>query len=101
MSVSQSNSAGRFSRKAAIASGGARAEGRHDLLAVLVLDRRLLGGDLERRPHALLGELHSPRRERGDLLGRLERALGERVLRDDVGDEADAQRLLGVERAGP
>ena len=54
---------------------------RHDLLAVLVLDRRLLGRDLERRPHALLGQADAPRRPGGDLLGRLERALEQRVVR--------------------
>ena len=51
--------------------GDALAERRHDLLAVLVLDRGLLGGDLEGAPHAALGQAHAPRRERGDLLGGL------------------------------
>src|SRR5271165_5314655 len=36
-------------------------EGGHDLLSVLVLDRRLLGGDLQGAPHSLLGQPHAPR----------------------------------------
>ena len=56
---------------------------RHDLLAVLVLDRRLLGGHLERRPHALLRQPDAPGRPGGDLLGRLERALEQPLVVDD------------------
>ena len=50
------------------------------------------------RPHAALGQAHAPWRERGDLLGGLERAPGSPAV-DDVGDEADPQRLLGVDPA--
>src|SRR5579871_4737725 len=65
------------------------AERGHDLLAVLVLDGGLLGGNLERRPGALLGQPHAPGRERGDLLGGCERTPGQRVVLDDVGEEPD------------
>ena len=69
------NSAGRFSRNADDRLGDRRRVDRHDLLAVLVLDRGALGRKLERRPHPLLGQAHAPRRQRGDLLGGLERAV--------------------------
>ena len=72
----------------------------HDLLAVLVLDRGPLGGQLERRPHPLLRQADAPRRELGDLLGRPQRALEQPSSADDVGHEPDALRLLAVDAAG-
>ena len=70
---------------------------RQDLLAVLVFDGRLLRGDLERRPHALLGEPRAPRCPGGHLLGSLERPLQQPVVVDHVRDQADARRLVSVE----
>src|SRR5437763_10268861 len=61
-----------------------RAERRHDLLAVLVLDGGLLGGDLARGPHAPLREPHPPRCERGDLPRRPACPLAQRPAVDDV-----------------
>src|SRR5271165_6752028 len=72
--------------------GHRAAEGRHDLLAVLVLDRRLLRGDLERAPHPPLGEPHAPGGQRGDLRGRLQRVLDQAAVAHHVGHEADPQR---------
>src|SRR3954470_22174067 len=72
---------------------------RHDLLAVLVLDRRPFGGQLERGPHALLGQPHAPRRQGGDLLGGLKRPVEQRVVIDHGRDEPDALGLLDVHAA--
>src|SRR5207253_10102923 len=79
--------------------GNGLAERRHDLLAILVLDGGLLGGDLERAPHAALGEAHSPRRERGDLRGALQGAFEQARVLDDLRDEPDRERLLRADAA--
>src|SRR4051812_6288999 len=72
---------------------------RHDLLAVLVLDRRPFGRQLERGPHALLGQPHAPRRQGGDLLGGLKRPVEQRIVIDHGRDEPDALGLLDVDAA--
>src|SRR5947207_7295850 len=64
--------------------GGCDARSRHDLLAVLVLDRRLLTRDLERGPHSLLGEADAPGGPGGDLLRGLERAGHDLTVLDHV-----------------
>ena len=56
-------------------------------------------GDLERGPHDLLRHLHAEGRVPGDLCGLGVRDPGEGVGGDDVDDEADAVRLLGVDDA--
>src|SRR6201994_2188382 len=76
--------------------GHAVAERLHDLLAVLVFDGRELGGHLQRRPHPALRQAHAERRERGDLRRGFDGALGQDGLSDDVGDEPDPQRPLGI-----
>src|SRR5436190_3422041 len=72
---------------------------RHDLLAVLVLDRRSLGRQLERRPHALLGQPHAPWRQGGDLLGGLQRPIAQPVVVDHRRNEPDPLGLVGVDAA--
>src|SRR5437868_13149242 len=47
-------------QKGADRLGHGTAEGAHDLLTVLVFDRRPLCGDLQRAPHPALGQPHSP-----------------------------------------
>src|SRR5205823_9305910 len=67
---------------------------RHDLLPILVLDRGLLGGNLERRPHALLGQPDAPGRPGRDLLGCLQRPLHEAIVLQDLRHESDPLGLV-------
>ena len=76
------------------------AERGHDLLAVLVLDRRAQRRDLERRPHALLGQADAPGRPGRDLLGRLDRVTEQRVAGVDRRDQPDPLGLLGGHAPG-
>ena len=54
-------------------------------------------GDLQRRPHALLGEGHAERRVEHDLVGLGVGRVEQRVVGHDLGDEPDAAGLVGVE----
>ena len=90
-------SAGRFSRYAPIASPGAvpcsaRICWRSSYSTAVCCD-----GNLERRPHALLGEPDAPWRPGSDLLGSLHRSLQQPFVIYDVRDQPDARGFVGVE----